>query len=412
MLSGEVYREESDQGQPHGGYLLGRWDTRGTDGSLDTLQAYLERFDLGNWVEGEMRGKSTLDIADLELRRQLPSTGRHNVIAGLGYRWIRSERSAEPPAAIAEARRRDQVFSAFAQDDIQVVEDSTYLTLGIKLEHNDFTGLEVQPSARLRWTPDAGQTFWAAVSRAVRTPSLSEDSLTVVAPVAPPSPATGGLPVVLQASGTPDFDSETVLAYELGYRWQVSPHLGLDLTLFYNDYERLRTIDLAPGPPGLALFPTPRLVLLGTAGNQLQGESYGLELAIDYRPYEWWRLQAAYSFLDLQLHPGPSSTDPAAESAEGESPTHQLSLRSSMDLSDRLNLDLWLRHVDELPAFDIPSYVTLDARLGWRVNRNLDLSLVGRNLLDSPHQEFGTFLFAQGEYEVRREVCLMAQWRF
>lgn len=412
VLQGEVYREDSDQGQLNGGYMQGRWENRRPDGSLETLQTYIERFDLEDWSEGEMRGRSTLDTVDLEYRRQFPTLGLHNLIAGLGYRWIGSEFEVEPPAGVSDPHRRDQIFSAYVQDDIRLVADSAYLTLGVKLEHNDFTGFEVQPSARLRWLSATGQTLWTSISRAVRTPSLGENSLTVVAPAAPPSPATGGLPVVLQASGSPDFDSETLIAYEIGYRWQVSPRLSLDATLFHNDYDRLRTIDLAPGPPRFEPFPTPRLVIQGTAGNHLEGKTHGFELAADYRPYDGWRLQAAYSFLDMDLQPKVGSTDPVAEAAEGESPVHQLSLRSSMDLSEDLELDLWLRYVSELPTFNIPNYLTLDARLGWEASKDLELSLVGRNLIDSPHQEFGTSLFAKGEYRVAREFYLMAEWRF
>ena len=412
MLRGEVYREDSDEGQPSGGYLQGRWENRRSDGSLDTLQAYVERFDLGDWSEGEMQGKNTLDIVDLEYRRQFSALGDHTIIAGLGYRWIGSDWEVEPPAAIGEPCRHDRIISVFAQDDIRLVSDSAYLTLGLKLEHNDFTGFEVQPSARFRWLPAAGQTFWASVSRAVRTPSLAENSLTVIAPVTSSSPATEGVPVVLQVSGNPDFDSETLVAYELGYRWQVSPRLGLDATVFYNDYDHLRTIDLASGATRFRLFPTPRLVVQGTAGNNLEGETHGFELAADYRPSERWRLQAAYSFLEMHLQPKASSTDPVAGSAEGESPAHQFSLRLSMDLSDNLELDLWLRYVGELPSFNVSSYLTLDARLGWKVSKDLELSLVGRNLIDSPHQEFGNSLFATGEYEVEREAYLMAEWRF
>jgi len=412
MLRGELYREDSDQGQLNGGYLQGRWENRRSGGFQDTLQAYIERSDLGDWSEGEMRGENTLDIVEVEYRRQFPALGGHTIITGLSYRWISSDWEVDPPAAIGEPRRHDQVISAFAQDDIRLISDSAYLTLGLKLEHNDFTGLEVQPSARLRWLPAAGQTFWVSVSRAMRTPSLAENSLTVIVPAASPSPATGGLPVVLQASGSPDFDSETLIAYELGYRWQVSPRLGLDAAFFYNDYDRLRTIDLAPGPPQFEPFPTPRLTVRGTAGNNLGGEAHGFELAADYRPSDRWRFQAAYSYLDLDLRPEANSTDPLAKSAEGESPAHQFSLRSSMDLSDKLEFDLWLRYVSELPGFNISSYLTLDARLGWKASKNLAISLVGRNLINSPHQEFGTSLFATGKYEVEREAYLMAEWRF
>jgi iron complex outermembrane receptor protein len=180
---------------------------------------------------------------------------------------------------------------------------------------------------------------------------------------------------------------------------------------FFNDYDQLRSVELA-GPPRLTPFPSPELIQDAVVGNQLKGQTYGLELVADYQPYNGWRLQGAYSLLRMDLELLPDSSDTLSKPIEEESPAHQWTLRSSMDLRDDLEFDLWLRYVDDIPALAIDHYLTLDARLGWRVAQHLDLSLVGRNLLDSPHGEYTQFASVNQLHEVTREVYLMAEWRF
>ena len=407
MAQGEFFREIPDDRNPTGTYLLGRWEHRNDDGAVGTLQGYYYRFGTKSSLLDQLE-----DTLDLEYRWRFAPLDRHNLIAGAGYRWIRSDIEPKGANRVREPVRKDQLFSAFIQDDIRLVEDQIYLTLGAKLEHNDYTGFEVQPSARLRWSPADGQTLWAAVSRAVRTPSRAEWDITLndqIGEVA--APILGRVPLVISLDGNPDMESEELVAYEAGYRWQPSSRLSLDASLFLNDYDRLRSIELA-GPPSLTLFPAPALIQKATIGNSLKGRTYGLEVVADYQPYDWWRIQGAYSWLRMDLKLDPGSSDTLSEQIERESPVNQWTLRSSTDLGDGFEFDLWLRYVDDIPAFEISSYLTLDARLGWRANKNFDLSLVGRNLLDPRHGEYVQFVSFDELHEVLREVYLMAEWRF
>jgi iron complex outermembrane receptor protein len=227
--------------------------------------------------------------------------------------------------------------------------------------------------------------------------------------------------------GDRDFDSEELLAFEIGYRVQPKGWLSLDITSFYNDYDNLRSAEV--GRPFLEGSPWPPHIVIPTfADNKMEGEAYGVEAVIDCRLKDWWQLRASYSFLQLQLHPDRDSGDILTETDEERSPHHQVSLRSLMNLGKDLELDVWCRYVDSLPAegsddidllilnrqrVRVKSYVTLDVRLGWRPNENLEVSIVGQNLLDDQHLEFSKPSFINSLVtEIERSVYGKITWRF
>jgi iron complex outermembrane receptor protein len=272
------------------------------------------------------------------------------------------------------------------QDEITLVPDNLRLTLGAKLEQNSFTGLEFQPSGRLLWTPHERHSVWGSVARAVRTPSRVEDNGRINLQVLPAG-AVGPLPAVVSAFGQQNFRSEELIAYEAGYRFQPKKWLSVDAAAFYNVYDRLRSIEaVSPGEIETSP-PSPHILVPLVAGNELFGETYGVELAVTAQATDWWRLYGSYTYLQMQLHTRHGSTDTTSEAAEGQSPHHQFSIRSSMDLPGHFEVDCGLRYVDPLPALDVPSYFTLDARLAWRPNRRWEISVVGQNLWDNRHPE-------------------------
>jgi iron complex outermembrane receptor protein len=302
-----------------------------------------------------------------------------------------------PTISLIPGSRTLELFSAFVQDEITLVPNRLRLTLGSKFEHNDFTGFEIQPSGRLLWTPRDNQSVWASVSRAVRTPSRSEDDVVLNQPreVAP------GLFLPITITGNQDMDSEKLLAYEIGYRSQPWEQLSFDLATFYNDYDQLRSLEQDPSSPTV-LHP----------GNKLYGEAYGVELSGLWEIARWWRVRPAYTFLEVELHTRPGSTDTTSQQDEGKSPRHQFTLRSSMDLPHNLFLDGTLRYVDSLPALKISSYVELDVRLGWRPTSHLELAIGGQNLLDSQHAEFSPSFIRTQQTEAQRGVYGKITWRF
>ena len=379
------------------GHLLVRWTHATDENSNWVLQAFRDR------IERESTGISVafrLDTFDLDFQHESRSGERQTVIWGLGYRYIdiSLQDSAVDDGFILSWDPRDRqlpLFSGFVQDQIELADKRLHVTLGAKVEHNDFTGLEVQPTGRLLWTPTERQAAWVAVSRAVRTPNLSDSQARSTALQS--VPGTGPYPAL---TPNPDFESEEVVAYELGYRAQVTDRLYVDNALFWNDYDDLtvsvRTPSLDPAsPPSLATI---------QRQNRMAGATYGVEVAATWQATDRWRLYAACTLLKMRLRADPSlpaGTRLGAEAAEGRSPQQQVYLRASWSLPGDVELDLTGRFIDGLDGFntgtptaDVPnvidSYVAFDARLAWKPRHNLEIALVGQNLFDERHPESGT----------------------
>lgn len=411
MLEGESFRELKREERAYSGaHLLGQWSqTRGE--ARDEVRAYVNRFTLDHWRVLNNGARAELDTFDLSYRHHFSPVGRHNLIAGIGYRNIASDAVMTPPAGVSRSSRTDQLFSAFAEDTLALAE-RLQLTVGVKVEHNEFTGVEWQPSARMRWTPVKGNTLWASVARAVRTPSIIEDSARLSSYI-PPRAFTGGLPLFITSHGNPNLQAERLVAYEVGYRAQVTPRLSFDATVFLNDYDRLLTVDLIGAPRLVPGLPSAYLTWNAQAGNALRGTARGFELSMDYRPADTWRLQASYSHLDMNLSTEPGNTEINPLRAAGESPTHQATLIARHDLRHDLELDLQARYVSALSTYAIPDYLTADLRLGWRATSRLDLSFNGRNLIGPARKEFGTNLVnASDAYLIPREYYVTANLRF
>jgi iron complex outermembrane recepter protein len=392
-----------------GGYILGRWAHTFSGKSDMSLQIYYDRT-----KRYDVLIKDTLDTFDLDFQHRFPLGTRHDIIWGLGYRYTMDDFTNGVAVSFDPDRTGKNLFSAFVQDEITLIENRLRLILGSKFEHNDYTGFEVQPSGRFLWTPDDCHVFWGAVSRAVRTPSRADrdaDAKTAVIPpfsTSNPSP----LPVIVEYRGNKDFKSEELTAYELGYRYYPAAPLSLDIAAFFNVYKKIRTADLImPIPPDIPL--QPYIIQPLIAGNNVNGETYGIEVSLDYRPFKWWRLQGAYTFFRSFIHLVNNSNDPGAETEERSNPRHQVSLLSSMQVRPDLDLDLWFRFVDSIHSMGIgiKSYATLDARIAWRPAKNVELSVTGQNLLEKHHPEtFGEQFFTTSE--VPRSVYGKVTWRF
>ncbi|HKT61785.1 MAG TPA: TonB-dependent receptor, partial [Gemmatimonadales bacterium] len=363
-----------------GGNAMGRWNRRFSEGSDLQVQVYYDR----GWRD--FGGGLTEDLTtyDLDAQHRFQLGAHQEVIWGVGARLMDDDTHSDTIFTFTPPRTTLELYSAFVQDEI-ALGDRVRLSLGSKFEHNSYTGFEIQPSARLAWTPTDRETLWAAVSRAVRTPSrIDRDFVAFVAPFGPV--LVGG-----------DFQSETVIAYELGWRAQPHPRMSLSISTFYNDYDNLRTIEPGPPPTGLPF----RLA------NMMEGHSYGAELATRYQVSDRWWLRGGYTFLrkDLSLKPG--SGDRNQGSSEGNDPEHQFLIQSSADLPARLELDAVFRFVDVLPDPRVPSYAGLDLRLGWNATERLELSVVGQNLLYGQRAQFGP----AGSPEVQRGIYGRITWR-
>jgi iron complex outermembrane receptor protein len=215
---------------------------------------------------------------DFDVQYGFPTLGSHDLIAGVRYRNSRDEVTFTQVIWSDDDTHESELFSAFVQDQITLA-PAWRLTLGSKFDQNDYTGFEIQPSVRLQWMGE-GQMAWGAVSRAVRTPSELDREFNILFAAAPPFPMST-LPLTLELLPSPAFESEEALTYELGYRREFTPSLGVDVALFHTEYDGLST--LTPLSPQLALDP-PRLILIPLImTNSTQGEVEGAEVALNWR---------------------------------------------------------------------------------------------------------------------------------
>jgi iron complex outermembrane receptor protein len=390
-----------------GGHLLSRWDRRLRGGSELTVQTYYDRTSRdAELTLGEVR-----NTVDVDAMHRLYLGQRQELSWGFGYRATWDDLRSTFNATFTPDARTDHLVSGFFHDKISLGDGQAYLSFGTKLEHNDYTGFEVQPSARVSWKLGGSRTLWGAVSRAVRTPARGEVDARLNQQVIPPGTILPDAPAaVVSLIGNRDFESEELLAYEAGYRSYPRSWLALDIAGFHNVYEKLRSIE-----PGLMTLDTslgqPLLVIPFTAGNNLQGTTRGLEAVVELRPTSQWRLTGAYSFLDINLELVNNSLDPTSLEAEEQSPEHQLSIRSSLDLTRSVAFDLGFRYVGALPAMEVDPYTVMDFRIGWEASPGLDLALVGRNLLKDHHAEFASSLINTIPTEVEPSIYGTLAWR-
>ncbi|HWM90378.1 MAG TPA: TonB-dependent receptor [Thermoanaerobaculia bacterium] len=405
-LTSPIPQTFDDEMKVSGGHLLGRWQRTFSDTAELSLQLYYDRTERSALLVEEDR-----DTLDAELQHGFAPTARQRVVWGLGYRRTEDDIRGSESLAIDPARRTDGLVSAFLQDEIMLRPDALWLTLGSKIEDNDYSGLEVQPNVRAVWIPRRHHTLWAAVSRAVRTPSRAENDLRLDSLFLGPGELfPGAPPAVVTSFGDRDFGSEELVAWETGYRLGLAPGLLLDLAAFYNDYDRLRGSRV--GEPFLETAPFPHLVVPLVLSNDLEGETWGAELVADWRATQRWRWTAAYSFLDIQVRDRRTGVEGGPLTGEGESPQHQVSFRSAIDLPRGVELDLTARWVDELPGLGIDSYTSLDLRLGWRPSPALELSVAGQNLLDDSRVEFAPEIIPTHPTAIERGVYGKLTWRF
>jgi iron complex outermembrane receptor protein len=367
-----------------GGNLLARWQHKMRGGSDFQLQAYYDRtYRLGTQL-GETR-----DTFDIDLIDHLTLLPRQDFIWGLGARWSPSDLIQTVATADFEPHKQsDNIYSVFVEDKVTIVRNKLWATLGSKFEHNIYTGWETQPSARLLWTPSSHQTFWAAVTRAVRTPSrLDEDlQLTGLVSAAPP------FPIFIEIAGNPKFASERLLGYEAGYRTLITSRFYFDISAFFNNYNNLTgfgaaSITFAQSPPPSYTY----LLITVPWANALIGNTDGAEISPNWKVTNWWQLKGSYSYLQMHLKDKEGITDASTAVTDvGSSPRHEVVIQSLFSLPKNFEFDPTYRYVSALPALAIGSYSTMDIHFGWRIAGGVELSVVGQNLFQPVHYESGS----------------------
>ncbi len=403
-----------------GGHVLGRWQHRQSEDSQWQLQAYYDytkRDDPSFFIVDNQ-------LIDIELQHQRRFLTHHELVWGLGYQQNKHHVSFGPIFGFEPAERTSRLYSLFAQAEFQLLPNTLSLIAGSKFEHHEFTGWEVQPSVHLNWQPHENTSLWAGISRAVRTPSRYEhDSFTERSAtpidydffgVATDSPFS-----IMRRGGQSGVQAENLLAYELGARHRFNTQWFVDTALFYNRYRDLILVstDLHED------VSTGGMVLDSVMVNGMQAESYGAELALNWLPSSQWHVLLSYSWinLDVTVDDNIASELDYKSSIETRTPEQQFSLRSDVYLNPKWTWNTQLRYVDELPAANlelmrttlVEAYWALDMRLAWQATPNIELSLVGRNLLEQVHREFaGEALTLYFRNDVERSVYGQVRWQF
>jgi iron complex outermembrane receptor protein len=398
----ETFKEKSTV---NGGNIELRWTRKLAENSTVEVQAYYDRTERYDDGFDEER-----DTIDLEFKHNITLFERNELIWGGGYRWTNDDINDEFSVDFDPNNRDRNLVNAFVQNETRLLEDSLRLTLGLKVEHNEYTDWEFQPNARALWEPAERHTIWGAVSAAVRTPSRAENDITITGAVLPPGfpppgfpgPPDPTVPTYLQLLGNSGFDSENLIAYELGYRTAVGEKLFIDIAAYFNDYDDLRTISITETPGlgnGIECVPGEYCAIQFSAGNKMDGHTYGVEVALDWFLTDWWRVRSGYTYMDmdLDLHGNASATDTLSKGAEGASPHNKVFVRNWVELPWNLEFDSNLSYTDNLPSVNVGSYFNLDLILAWKPAENWEWTLVGQNLLENNHREFGSSDFVPTE---------------
>jgi len=384
--------------------VLTRWNHTVSPRSDTSLQVYFDR---------TPRGDSTYDLAlntvDVDFQHHVNLGTRQDIVWGLGYRVTAEDTTPTLRIVFTPEESLTQLFGSFVQDEIALRRNRLHLSLGARVEHSNYTGFDVEPSARLVWTPNSKNMVWGALSSAERTPALSDTDVRVNYTALP---GPGNLPILVSIFGNPNFKNERLTAFEAGYRNAWTSRFSLDSTIFYNRYRDLLSVE--PGATRLETSPAPTHLLVPQSfGNGLHGETHGLELFANWKVASFWTLSPGYSFFSMHLHPFAGSQDFAdAAGTEGGSPDHKAQLRSSVSLPWNLWWNASAYFVNRLPAVSIPSYTRLDTGLLWHAGERVSMGVVGQNLLKSLHPEYAGPDSTVQPGRMRRGAYAKITWSF
>lgn len=366
-----------------------RWQRNTGAHSNTILQAYYDRMQ-----RDELSYRETRNTVDVDFQQRFPIRKffHQDIVWGGGYRWTGDEMSVNRPISFNPTRRDIQTGNVFVQNDIQIVADHLRLSTGIKYLKNTYIKGHFLPNARLMWTPDPKQSIWASATRAVRVPSRFEIEGSQI--------SKDGAEFIRRI-GNPNIIAETLWSFETGYRHQLTTDLSLDIAGFFNNYNHSEFEDeVAPG-------------IIQPSAQGFSSHVYGFEVFGEWRVLNRLRFIPSYSYLRTKNHDVVDQHDPSEHDLEsGEDPIHQFTFRSQFDVTHNIELDAFFRYIDKLPGLEIASYKTLDLRLAWKPVSNVEVSLVGQNLLQSHHQEFATELIRTMPVQIQRGVFGKVTWRF
>ncbi len=384
--------------------VISRWNHVASTHSETSLQINFDRNNREDTTYG-----TSLNTLGIDFQNHVGWGKRQDFVWGLGSRFISSDSATTLRTAFTPSNQTEQIFSSFVQDEIAVQPDRLYLTLGVKVEHNGYTGFGWEPSVRIAWIANQRNMLWAAVSRALRTPAQTDQNVRVNFTVLP---GPDDLPILVAILGTPNRKDEREDSFEVGYRTEIVSRISVDATAFFNNYDNL--VSLEPGAPILETDPPPlHLVAPRYFRNLLSGETSGLELSLNWKVASRWTLSPGYSFLAMHLHRDATSQDlTTIPASQGAFPSQQAQLRSHVDLGGHWQWNASAYFVGRLPAQAVPSYTRLDTNVIWQPRKQFSISLVGQNLLRDHHLEYSGPDQTEESSLIKRSAYAKITWQF
>jgi iron complex outermembrane receptor protein len=367
-LQGDLYAnstpaQEIEKGR--GFNLTARWNHNFESGDRLEVLAYKDQ---NTRVLPTALAREELDTWAVQIQHNTALWWNDTFIWGLENRYSKEAFYSGGPFGFANPISRINVTNLFFQDQFRLLDD-VKVTAGMKVENSSFSNVDFLPELRLAWQMAPDHTLWAAVSRAVRTPSKIDRELQS--------------PGILNPA--PNFHSEKLTAYELGYRATPLPELQVSASLYYNFYDDIRTT-----------APTPVTILPVRLRNGITGHTYGGEVWAKYALFDWWRLNLGASWYQTMLALEPGRADLSNGQSLGQDPPYQAQLRSEMNPFENWEFDAALRTVGHVkmrnPATGAGriiagAYTEMDLRIGFHLTPDTELSVSGHNLLNARHLE-------------------------
>jgi iron complex outermembrane recepter protein len=429
MFEGDIsYGQEGEYGfmlpsVTSSGFVAVSEEINLANGSVETVwnHTYSERsnsslqFSFDQHRRADPLNPETRNTYDLDYRHQFSWGKRQDIVWGLGYRYSADRIGGSLTVAMIPPNRGLQLFNSFLQDEIALIPARLLLTVGTKLERNDYTGFEAMPSVRASWSPSKHHMVWVAVSRALRAPSRNDTNLVLNLGE---FPGPGSTPTLLRLLGNPQFQDERLIAYEAGYRTMLSKRLSIDVAAYFNDWDNLQTTE----PSGSFLETTPapvHEVQTLTYENLIRGETHGIEITANWQVTDRWSISPGLAPAREHMHTDPKSADTQTVAfLEGSAPDWATQLRSHLDLSRRLAWDVSGYFVGRLTGqgplsnVTIPSYTRVDTGLMWKIREGIAISVVGQNLLKDHHLEFEDVNGSMQSGQIKRSAYAKITWQF
>ena len=393
----------TDPSDSLGAHVLGRWTHKRAGGATLQVQSFANVASRQEPVVDYHR-----QAFDVDTQYHTALGARQDLVVGAGYRFI-NERFAGRVAgfSLIPDEGRSSLVTAFVQDEIQFFAKRLAVTLGSQVQYDSDSGAGVQPTARVMWKPRPSQRLWAATSRALRTPSLTDRRIRLVYPGVP---TASGLPLIVSLQGNPEAETESLVDAETGYRLEIGTAASIDVTAFMGRYDHLRTQE--PSAPSVKFVPSPHIRVDTLFSNHLEATTRGFEVAGHWMPVRAWRLVGSYTAFHITPRLAATSLDPAAAREDGNAASAQWQLRSVLSPGSRATVSLALFHVGELAQLQVAAYTRADVIAEWRFTSRISAVAIGQNLFDPAHFEFGGTASLLMPTQVPRSASLQLRWTF